>query len=337
MLPNNDTDISGMVIDVDKYPNINRELMDTTTGAMLIIIGIFGGFGNGVFLMSMNKFRVLFTPANILLINLAAGDFLMVLSQNPFSGSSALMHRWLYGKAGCQIYGFMGFLSGTVMIGSMTVIAVYRYNVTKTSYECVNLTFRKAAFIVSGVWLNAVFWSTMPLLGWSRYGLEPSLTACTIDWSHNDTSYKTFLVTYCILGYIVPFCIQIWCYYHATTILHKDDPRNRQSDETNTSTKTPFVWALHSSATKMGIVLVTSFLIAWTPYAILCMWTVFDNPSNVPFWLTIVPPIFAKTFTVVNPIVFYASNPRLRRAMKLTVTKCFQNVTLDMPLGMDDM
>ncbi|KAG1671847.1 Melanopsin [Nymphon striatum] len=128
---------------------------------------ILGGLGNGIFLMSIKKFKVLFTPANLLLMNLAVGDVLMVISQNPFSGISAMMNRWLFGEVGCQVYGFMGFLSGTVMIGSMTVIAVYRYHVTKWSYENVNLTFKKTAVILAGVWIYAFFWSLMPLLGWA--------------------------------------------------------------------------------------------------------------------------------------------------------------------------
>ncbi|KAG1650490.1 Visual pigment-like receptor peropsin [Nymphon striatum] len=287
--------------------------------------------------MSIKKFKVLFTPANLLLMNLAVGDVLMVISQNPFSGISAMMNRWLFGEVGCQVYGFMGFLSGTVMIGSMTVIAVYRYHVTKWSYENVNLTFKKTAVILAGVWIYAFFWSLMPLLGWARYDLEPSLTACTIDWRNNDVSYKTFLVTYCTFGFIIPFSIQIICYYEASNILKRTDPRNNRNSIEDHKVKPAFVWALHSSANKMGIALVSSFLIAWTPYAILCMWTVIDVPDTVPFFLTLIPPIFAKSFTFINPLVFYCSHPRLRRAMKLTVTKCCQDYPLDLPVDLEDV
>lgn len=72
----------------------------------------------------------------------------------------------------------------------------------------------------------------------------------------------------------------------------------------------------------MSFILIVAFLLTWSPYAVLCLWTIFAPPATVPAFLTLIPPLFAKSSTVVNPLIYFFSNPKLRAAILSTVACC---------------
>lgn len=53
--------------------------------------------------------------------------------------------------------------------------------------------------------------------------MEPSFNSCTIDWRHNDASYKSFTLVYFVLGFLVPACIVVVCY--RTSAVHIRAPK----------------------------------------------------------------------------------------------------------------
>lgn len=72
----------------------------------------------------------------------------------------------------------------------------------------------------------------------------------------------------------------------------------------------------------MSLILILAFIVAWTPYAVLCLWTFFASPLTVPPFLTLIPPLFAKASTVFNPIIYFMSNPKLRAGILATLCCC---------------
>ncbi|KAH9361603.1 hypothetical protein HPB48_001480 [Haemaphysalis longicornis] len=62
----------------------------------------------------------------------------------------------------------------------------------------------------------------------------------------------------------------------------------------------------------MVVLIVATFFAAWTPYAVLCLWAVFGDATSVPHLLAVVPPLFCKTASAINPFIYFLSNPRIR-------------------------
>ena len=58
--------------------------------------------------------------------------------------------------------------------------------------------------MVAWTWANAVFWSMVPLVGWSRITYEPSKLSCTLDLLNPDWKYILYIFLTFILFYIVP-------------------------------------------------------------------------------------------------------------------------------------
>lgn len=56
-----------------------------------------------------------------------------------------------------------------------------------------NISRKWTLVIILSILGLALFWCIMPVLGWSRYSLEGSLTTCSVEWSErslNVTSYN---------------------------------------------------------------------------------------------------------------------------------------------------
>ncbi|KAL3172212.1 hypothetical protein MRX96_013194 [Rhipicephalus microplus] len=70
----------------------------------------------------------------------------------------------------------------------------------------------------------------------------------------------------------------------------------------------------------MVVVIVVTFFAAWTPYAVLCLWAVFAKSSTVPHLVAVVPPLFCKTASAINPFIYFVSNPRIRTDIHALLT-----------------
>ncbi|XP_055956847.1 visual pigment-like receptor peropsin, partial [Patella vulgata] len=57
-----------------------------------------------------------------------------------------------------------------------------------------------------------------------------------------------------------------------------------------------------------------TFTILWSPYTFVCLWSVYD--ANLPIWITTWPTMFAKASCMINPIIYYLSNPLFRKCAR---------------------
>jgi visual pigment-like receptor peropsin len=59
----------------------------------------------------------------------------------------------------------------------------------------------------------------------------------------------------------------------------------------------------------MSIVMVM-FLVAWSPYSIVCLWASFEDPKKSPAPIAIIAPLFAKSSTFYNPWIYVIANKK---------------------------
>lgn len=48
------------------------------------------------------------------------------------------------------------------------------------------MTARSYATLILAAWINAVFWASMPTVGWASYAPDPTGATCTVNWRKND-------------------------------------------------------------------------------------------------------------------------------------------------------
>uniref|UniRef100_A0A8C8D1T1 G-protein coupled receptors family 1 profile domain-containing protein n=1 Tax=Oncorhynchus tshawytscha TaxID=74940 RepID=A0A8C8D1T1_ONCTS len=72
-------------------------------GVCLGLILVLGFFNNLLVLLIFTKFRSLWTPINLILLNISVSDILVCMCGIPFSFAASLQGRWLIGHHGCNL------------------------------------------------------------------------------------------------------------------------------------------------------------------------------------------------------------------------------------------
>ena len=90
---------------------------------------------------------------------------------------------------------------GCSQIFIMTAISFERYYIIKNPLDKINKKTMINVIIIC--LLFSLFWSIAPLLGWSHYSFEASLTGCCVEYKSRSIN----VVSYNIAMFIFVFCI----------------------------------------------------------------------------------------------------------------------------------
>uniref|UniRef100_A0A1B0A754 G-protein coupled receptors family 1 profile domain-containing protein n=1 Tax=Glossina pallidipes TaxID=7398 RepID=A0A1B0A754_GLOPL len=133
-------------------------------GLIYCIISSVGAAGNTLVIFMFVRCKSLRTPANKLVINLAISDLIMLL-KCPIAAYNNFKRGPALGELACRIYGFLGGLSGTASIGTLTAIALDRYNVVVHPLDPLRYTSKlRTHIIIMIIWCYSCLFSIIPAL-----------------------------------------------------------------------------------------------------------------------------------------------------------------------------
>nr|CAH0098681.1 unnamed protein product [Daphnia galeata] len=145
-------------------------------GFYYFVMGSMAICGNIMVLKIFSHFKSLRTPANMLVINLAVSDLMLMFTLIPeacynfFSGGP-----WQFGHIGCQIHAFCGAFFGFSQITTLTIISWDRYNVIVKGFSGKPLSYAKVTILILFNWIWSFGWALAPLVGWGLYALDGML------------------------------------------------------------------------------------------------------------------------------------------------------------------
>ncbi|XP_060103319.1 visual pigment-like receptor peropsin [Heteronotia binoei] len=282
--------------------------------AYLITAGVISLLSNIIVLGIFVKYRELRTATNAIIINLAFTDIGVSGIGYPMSAASDLHGSWKFGYAGCQIYAALNIFFGMASIGLLTVVAIDRYLTICRPHIGRSLSARNYTTLILAAWINAVFWASMPVVGWASYAPDPTGATCTVNWRKNDISFVSFTMSVIAVNFVVPLSVMFYCYYNVSQTMKQYARSNcLESIETD--------WSDQADVTKMSVVMILMFLLAWSPYSIVCLWASFGDPKKIPPAMAIIAPLFAKSSTFYNPCIYVIANKKFRRAI-LAMVRC---------------
>uniref|UniRef100_A0A8C1UCN1 Visual pigment-like receptor peropsin n=1 Tax=Cyprinus carpio TaxID=7962 RepID=A0A8C1UCN1_CYPCA len=276
--------------------------------AYLITAGVVSLSSNIVVLLMFVKFRELRTATNAIIINLAFTDIGVAGIGYPMSAASDLHGSWKFGYTGCQIYAALNIFFGMASIGLLTVVAIDRYLTISRPDIGQKLTTVSYSLLIAAAWLNAVFWASMPIAGWAGYAPDPTGATCTINWRNNDTSFVSYTMTVITVNFIIPLAVMFYCYYNVSVTV-------KRYKASNCLESINMDWSDQMDVTKMSVLMIVMFLVAWSPYSIVCLWASFGDPKKIPAPMAIIAPLFAKSSTFYNPCIYVIANKKFRRAI----------------------
>nr|XP_047922336.1 visual pigment-like receptor peropsin isoform X3 [Anser cygnoides] len=211
-------------------------------------IGVISIFSNIVVLGIFVKYKELRTATNAIIINLAFTDIGVSGIGYPMSAASDLHGSWKFGYTGCQIYAALNIFFGMASIGLLTVVAVDRYLTICRPDIGRRMTTRTYATLILAAWINAIFWASMPIVGWAGYAPDPTGATCTVNWRKNDASFVSYTMSVIAVNFVVPLTVMFYCYYNVSRTMKKYTSSNcLESINTDWSdqvdvTKIPTLW-----------------------------------------------------------------------------------------------
>lgn len=268
----------------EKAENVQNMLTDfqhELNGASIFMIGALSLYLNAKLI-----YRVLTQhKREWLIINLAISNLLLTVMAFPFSGYSSFVHEWAFGDTMCKYYGSIALLFGYSILTTIPMIAIDEYLAFDwPPYFQKREKVQKWMILYS--WLNTVFWSVTPLIGWSRISYESFGTSCTVVYHPND-GYTSYILMTTLFLYVVPIILIYIC-------------KNRYGTRLNELSGTTKSALALSSRTML---LLFAFIICWTPYTIIYLWPIFSETRVVSAQITALGPLFAKLSTVLTPMV----------------------------------
>ncbi|XP_050693387.1 rhodopsin-like [Eriocheir sinensis] len=285
-------------------------------GTLYAIIGLLSLAGNGVVVWVFAFTKSLRSGTNLLTINLAFSDLLMMLTQFPILVANCFSQSWTLGPLACEVYGFCGALFGTVSIISLALIAFDRYRAIMSPFGNMKLSMRRAALWVLGVWVYSAAWCCLPFLGWNQYVLEGFMTSCSFDYLSDDLWSRSYVVLLFLVAYALPLVVICYCYFYIVTSIKRHDKdilgHQRVQGET---VKYRNLQSREAQLSRVVFISVFFWALAWTPYAVVSLLGVTSWHSVLTPLATALPALFAKLSTVYNPFIYAISHHKYRQEL----------------------
>ncbi|XP_070543940.1 visual pigment-like receptor peropsin [Ptychodera flava] len=280
--------------------------------------------GNIIVITLSSSARQLRKSFNILLINLALSDLGINLFSLPLSVTSSFAGQWLFGDQGCKVYGALMFMFSINSINTLAIISYVRFiAISWPTWDSKVQNRRYIAMAVSCSWIYSVLWSCAPLLGWSAYTLEPFNTSCSIDWYSRSLSSLSYNISIFISCFGVQLAVIVRCYWliwrRGSQALRRRRAHWRCKRTTRRISRT------QNRLLKMCVIVVILYFVAWIPYAVLSIWTLyFGMDPNIA--ASVLPSLIAKSSTVYNPIVYVLMHKNVKKAANVILFCCSAGV-----------
>lgn len=300
-----------------QFPPMNP-LWHSIIGFAIFILGLVSMIGNYVVINVFSSTKALRTPSNLLVVNLAFSDFLMMFTMGPPMVINCYHETWTFGPFMCELYALLGSLFGCASIWTMTMIAFDRYNVIVKGLSAKPMTNNGALLRILCIWVFAGFWAVAPLFGWNRYVPEGNMTACGTDYLSHEWGSRSYIIVYAIFVYWTPLLLIIYSYFFILKAVTAHEKNMReQAKKMNVASLRSSENASQSAECKLAkvaLVTISLWFMAWTPYLVINYTGIFSKTKISPL-ATIWGSLFAKANAVYNPIVYGISHPKYRAAL----------------------
>ncbi|XP_011496705.1 PREDICTED: opsin, ultraviolet-sensitive [Ceratosolen solmsi marchali] len=272
--------------------------------------------GNGIVIWIFCSAKSLRTPSNMFVVNLAICDFMMMI-KTPIFIYNSFNTGFALGHLGCQIFAFIGSLSGIGAAMTNAAISYDRYSTIAHPLDGKLSRGQVMLFIVL-IWTYVLPWGLMPLMNvWGRFVPEGFLTSCSFDYLTDSSETRYFVGTIFTFSYAIPMTMIIYFYSkivghvmnHEKALREQAKKMNVESLRSNQNQQTQ---SAEVRIAKAAITICFLFVAAWTPYGVMSLIGAFGNKALLTPGVTMIPACACKTVACLDPYVYAISHPRYR-------------------------
>ena len=289
--------------------------ISTCFAIVLILTAAVNIISNVLVLVILARNNRLRTCTNFFIANLCVVDLMAGIILIPAAIDSLLAQkprRTRYDLV-CEFYGFLNSLYGIASSLTVAVIALDRYHsiLNCLRYEII-VTQRRTIFVIAWTWLQAIFVSICPLVGWGNFSLNPN-QHCSLYFPDNS-GFIYFKTVTCVL---LPYFVTVFCYtrIHVVARRHAKTIINIQVRDTTNKT----IQGVNLSASKktmMVYIVLGVYTICWIPlYTLNFLITVYPK-ANIPEQLILTATVLTLVNSSCNPIMYALITSQFRNGLK---------------------
>nr|QWV42708.1 ultraviolet sensitive opsin 2 [Lygistopterus sanguineus] len=318
-------------------------------GLLYIAFFLMSMLGNGLVIWIFTTSKSLKTASNMFVVNLAICDFFMMV-KTPIFIYNSFFRGFAAGQVGCQIFAFIGSLTGIGASMSNACIAYDRYATISNPLEG-KMTRIKALVMIIIIWIYTLPWGILPLLEiWGRFVPEGFLTSCTFDYLTDTFDNRMFVGVIFTFSYVIPMSLIIYFYSQIVkhVIAHEKALREqakKMNVESLRSNQNMQAQSAEIRIAKVAVTICFLFVASWTPYAVVALIGAFGDQSLLTPGVTMIPACTCKAVACLDPYVYALSHPRFRvelqkkmpwLAIKEAATNDTQSVATSATTGQQD-
>lgn len=280
----------------------------------LTALAVLGFVFNTITILTFNKNRDLLTVQDLPVLSIAIADVVLAAIVAPFGAAAQFLSAWPFGSGGCSWYACVSAIIGLGTMLHHTVLAVekcWKIHHPMTT----DVTHKQMLKVIVFLWIFTGLWGILPLIGWSSYGPEGTGASCSIKWQSDDLVDTSFIICIFVIFFLFPVVSIVVSY----AIIYKDLQqmvKRAQSNWNNEGRQTLQVVLARKRAVLTGFTMITSFVVVWTPYAIVSFYAAFGKPQSIPPLAATIPALCAKTSILLNPIIYAIRYKRFREGIK---------------------
>ena len=268
--------------------------------SILILFGIVGSF---VIVYIFARKKSLQQPPNLLIINLALADGVLLTCFIP-TVNNMVTHAGGqgYGHTGCLIHAVCTITSAITSLLTMGLIAVSRYiSIVKPQIKTRVLSWKVCAMISLYSWIHPIILLVPSFTGWGRIGWHPGGWLCSFDWTYNYV--YNFILLFFTQGIVsIAMC---FCYCKIYMVYKRSKKRVAESSHVRRRPKREEI-----RLTVQLIVVFAIYNICWAPYFAIHM---FAYPAgDGPPWLYGLTQILVMCNSSVNVLVYLYFNHKFK-------------------------
>ncbi|XP_075711384.1 putative gonadotropin-releasing hormone II receptor [Rhinoderma darwinii] len=258
----------------------------------------------------------------ILILNLTTADLLVTFIVMPLDAIWNITVQWHAGDIACRILMFLKLLSMYSCAFVTVVISVDRQSAILNPLA-INDAKKKNKIMLSAAWLMSILLSLPQLFLFHTVTItEPqNFTQCTTRGSFQEhwqeTTYN--MVSFVCL-FLLPLLIMISCYSRILLEISKRMSKGTlSSKEVYLRRSKNNIPKARMRTLKMSIVIVSSFIICWTPYYFLGLWYWFypeTMEDQVSQSLTHILFIFGLANACLDPITYGLFTIHFRKGLQ---------------------
>jgi len=182
------------------------------------------------------------------------------------------------------------------------------------------LSTRISIYLSIAVWIYSLAFSGPPLFGLiNRYVPEGYLTSCSFDYLSDDFGSRMYIFVFFIGAFVVPMAIVAFSYIGIVLVVKRSRLVFNESKTDSQSTNFAKFQNQRNNEIKLAKIafcLITLWVLSWSPYAIVALIGIFYDQSMLTPTASMLPALFAKSSSFLNPFVYALSHPKFKAEIK---------------------